>query len=882
MKNVDGKEYDFISVKESKKSRELNKWLFLFVSLWLVNYIAYPIWLLPESYNYRLLLFTLFLVYFLGNGWFLSKYIPNRIDLLESTKIDEDAIMKEESKEERGIEELYRYLVENKDKMDGGVFRKLKSDLKETLFKTFKEKSISSEFFKNYFLKIRELNNKITNISYRNSLFYILIIICLVVVLVQIYPMTLPITTRGDECYHFDRGARLYEHLASDFENATNLSFSNTIRILFGSVSFLIAFYYLKKVQRAHRFDRWIDRIKKKCFTNKKIERILAHKLFGITLFTVLLYAYFLIMVNSSLARDHPSMIVLVRFPPISAIIYFFEITLFGYSEFGVRLAQVIFSMLTAVFTFRLTLLYRDDCTAFLASVLILFFPIFFCYSHLAYLEPGSTFLAVISSFYFLKYTKNKQFRDLLFMSFFISCGVLYKRPNILMLFIILAFIIFSWIKSKEYSSKELKKFLGISYFILVPVAPWIIIGYEYVWRNYVFTPSNWTSPSIALSYLMSMPEQITYPLFILFLIGVAYGLLFKRDTLTTYSIIWFCVWYGFFTSDKWVGVPRLIIPYYPAVAIIVAQFIIDFISKLCAKKLLRMGIISIFPIYLILSSTILPSNISGVSPGYVTYIDLKSRYVPYDQALYYIKYNLSPENKLLITMGPNPFLFYKDKYNVLNEYDARVWADPSEQTILNLHSYCIKNNIDYVLFPTGECLVGYVNISLVNELSVMKDGPFMLLEAFVSGSNKMILSKVNKTYWEKSNIAVRGNISVSSTFDSRYEPKFAIDNNMSTRWASRSNLGEGAEIWLEINWIEPQKISKMILECFSTDTCPLSYKLQYYDHGEWRTILDRDNNIQISIIEEFSTIETNRIRLLCEGGKYGVSLWEFKLITDV
>jgi len=61
---------------------------------------------------------------------------------------------------EKGIEELYNYLVKNKDKMSKEEYNELKKDFGKSLFKLYSEKAISKEFFENYSKKLKELDKK--------------------------------------------------------------------------------------------------------------------------------------------------------------------------------------------------------------------------------------------------------------------------------------------------------------------------------------------------------------------------------------------------------------------------------------------------------------------------------------------------------------------------------------------------------------------------------------------------------------------------------------------------------------------------------------------------------------------------------------------------
>ena len=61
---------------------------------------------------------------------------------------------------EKGIEELYSYLIKNKDEISKEEYEELKKDFKNTLLKAYSEKSISKEFFEEYSQKIKELEEE--------------------------------------------------------------------------------------------------------------------------------------------------------------------------------------------------------------------------------------------------------------------------------------------------------------------------------------------------------------------------------------------------------------------------------------------------------------------------------------------------------------------------------------------------------------------------------------------------------------------------------------------------------------------------------------------------------------------------------------------------
>jgi hypothetical protein len=89
-------------------------------------------------------------------------------------------------------------------------------------------------------------------------------------------------------------------------------------------------------------------------------------------------------------------------------------------------------------------------------------------------------------------------------------------------------------------------------------------------------------------------------------------------------------------------------------------------------------------------------------------------------------------------------------------------------------------------------------------------------------------------------NISPEGSVSASSTQilqDFEHEAKYAIDGNMSTRWASA--LNEPPPQWLQINWTSPQEIVAVKV-CFET-AYARDYLIQAWDDKkhEWQTLIN-------------------------------------------
>jgi hypothetical protein len=121
-------------------------------------------------------------------------------------------------------------------------------------------------------------------------------------------------------------------------------------------------------------------------------------------------------------------------------------------------------------------------------------------------------------------------------------------------------------------------------------------------------------------------------------------------------------------------------------------------------------------------------------------------------------------------------------------------------------------------------------------------------------------------------NISPEGNATASSIFD--FEPKYAIDGDPATRWASRGGMPQ----WLEIQWDSPQPLTGVRIlfqEAFAED-----YVVQSWDGTQWNTQVDVKGNKQLERFHEFQQpVQTTKIRIyVTSAPAYDlVSIWEFK-----
>ena len=541
--------------------------------------------------------------------------------------------------------------------------------------------------------------------------------------LLRLYPMTLPITSLGDEHYHSYVSVPLINFLERNLPFPLPLF---TWALLLAAI--LTCMLGKRKVEAGREGRKLVKRGNK----------------FMVAIGLSLGYLYFYGLIRSGLLEQLGPTEHLFRFPPLGKGISFIFYSLFGVSEFTARLPQLLFSLLAGIYIYRLVKLFRSPATALLAASILLFLPIFFHFGSSAYLASGVIFFVISSSFYFLRYLQRDRFSDLILSSYLLSLGFLYKRVLLIMLFVFLAYLLIYEMKGwKNKAGQKLKLYAQVGWLTLVPIIPWLIIGYRYVERNWHPLFSHLTSWSTATAVLRQIPQAASYPFFILFLVGLAYSLWRKRDRLTIFLLIWISLYYLFITLDTHYFDIRLNLPLYPALVIIVAQLMGEPLSQLKNRKVFS-SLCFLFAGYLAIASTLV--NFSPLRPEYTVLTNIKVGYLPYDQVFLYVKEHLPRGSRILATTGTEPSHFYLSLLGIQDEF---VWyrenwvGSREEQTLDNLYDFCRENNFSYVVFPRGHWAEPWVRTELIEKLAREEDVRFRLIKTFRLGQNEIIMCRV-------------------------------------------------------------------------------------------------------------------------------------------
>ena len=384
-----------------------------------------------------------------------------------------------------------------------------------------------------------------------------------------------------------------------------------------------------------------------------------------------------------------------IRFPPLSRILYLISYFALGLSDTGPRIVQLIFYILGTFYLYRTILLFSKKEVALLGATIYLFSPMLFFHATLASTGSGTTFFVVLISYYFLKFLKEENNRDLLLCTYFIGLGFLYKRVILVMFIICFTYLIFSKIRNRDWSSLLHFKILLLS---LVPVIPWMKIGpgtYQTAWSHLI-------SMDGLATYYMMLQSQFSWIVFSIFVAAFVFTLFKKRDDLSLFFGVLFVTYYGFFTLKEAGSVHRYSLVLYPAIHVFLARFIFSISKKIRWKYSFKM-IYSVFTIYLIVICSI-PSVSSDLVK--YQYNDFEYQRYPFMQTTEWIKDN-TRDDELILSLFMLEYDFYLR--NVYLEKDAinldrfRTYGYGYLDYISSsqsLRKYCDSHNISYVMFP--------------------------------------------------------------------------------------------------------------------------------------------------------------------------------------
>ncbi len=545
-----------------------------------------------------------------------------------------------------------------------------------------------------------------------------LVIVCFSAVVLHIYPLFYRILIIGDETIHLQNGLLIYEYIDS--------SWHIFIQIIFWVLVVLFILIRKWKAICNLKSNRLINRFKGTTKSN------FPQYLF-VSLIIVFLVTYFLLLQNITY---YPS---LTRYPPASKLLYFFAYSAFGINQIFPRIIQLIFYLLCAIYLYRTINLFHEQETALLGATIYLFLPVVFAYAHLGELVSGTIFFVVAISFYFIRFIKDGDERDLLLAVYLIGIGFMYKKPIMLMFFVCFAFLAASILKKNTMLTLRHLKVLLLS---LIIIFPWMIISKYFTWRNYTFQLSNFTSfDGKVFTYIPLIQSNMSAFMFALFVLSVIYLLFFRRTVLTIYFALLFIVYYFIITSDVGSLSPRFSMFFYPSITVFLSLFISRAIKLTKWRHAFKLIYIAL-TVYLITICTVFPLNMQ-----FLRIMNKKLHYFPVEKAMKWVKDNVNHDENVL-ALRILPLKFYSYKYGIARDNIIEmVYGIEEVSTPERLSSFNKKHNISYIIFPySHEYINDNIRVGIFEHLKNNLDRGYIEVAKYNQDENIIYIYKLKES----------------------------------------------------------------------------------------------------------------------------------------
>lgn len=527
----------------------------------------------------------------------------------------------------------------------------------------------------------------------------------LIYFLLEIYPITMPVLPRSDEEHYLTSSLSYYLKISTLWERSLKVPW---MLCVWGLLLFCI-FITVRK-------SYW---------------RLFKRKRYFVTLVIAAGIVYYIYFARYSSLK---SFFYLFHYPLFSKFFYIVTYSLFGGYEFGPRIIQTVFGFLSGIYLYKLVLLYRSRIDAVFSFIIWLFMPACIFFGNLALLVNGISFFFISSFYYLLRFQNIRDHRDLFCGVFLLCAGVMYQQPVIFAWLIWSGYLLIQFISKNLSFHKDRYIFILPAWAVIVTVMPYLIITrFIYVpFEGYTFSIGELFSKSAYTEQVRLSLSGLSF-FHIVFLLAGLISTIKRRDMFSLFIFIWFIGYFSFQIVYPYTGVFRLLIPYFPVLAIWIG-------IGISATGIKRYGIVAVL-IYAILTSTIWA--VSPLSTDLMLYRKITSRYLPYPEAILYLKRNLY--NMRCLSPGhSSPEKFYSLRFRLpISSIDHTVWEKVVSQNGDNLYEYSKSHNIKFCLFPSGDWAKGFLNFSLRDKLVSGADKRFSLRETFSFGENKLYLLEV-------------------------------------------------------------------------------------------------------------------------------------------
>ncbi|MEW5693690.1 MAG: glycosyltransferase family 39 protein [Candidatus Hydrogenedentota bacterium] len=434
----------------------------------------------------------------------------------------------------------------------------------------------------------------------------------------------------------------------------------------------------------------------------KTLQYISPYKILFI-LYPMFLIYFFFLSYNQILDR-FGKVIWFHRYPPVGKTLFAISYSLFTIENWGGRLTQIIFNILSLYILYRLCdfLPFKNKISRLFTLSLFIFNPLFWNIIYLNHLEQGSVFFILIIIYFFLRWNENLDLQKdkylLLFWLFF--CTALFYKQLIIFLFpIIVLYYIFQ--RNVHFKKRAISFLKALS----VPLI--IFIPYFIFDKLYGISPAGilFSQVNSLFSPFITLFQTAVYSGFgltVLLVAGFIYSLLFIKNSYIKFLYI-FTIFYLLLINitNAWTFI-RHILPVYIPLAVFIAILLDNLYSY--SKKLTFIILIFVFCEMFYL-------NFLSSENELITFRTKEYYDVDYEDLSRYIKSHGLYNDKIYAPNACEPSHFYFYKHKIPTDNLIRIfWCKAENQNIINLYNFLKDSKIKYlvVLSPDKKRITRY------------------------------------------------------------------------------------------------------------------------------------------------------------------------------
>ena len=402
--------------------------------------------------------------------------------------------------------------------------------------------------------------------------------------------------------------------------------------------------------------------------------------------------------------RDH---LTISGYPPLGTLLYLILYFLFGIKKIFLAptIVQLAFYVLSGVFLYKTIYLFCKKETALLGAAIYMFSPLIFAYGAFGQLSSGTIFFIILVSYFFLKFIRDGENKDLILTLYFISIGCLYKRVVIIMFFVCCAYLIGQKLKQKDLRLINSIKILSLSFLSFMP---WYLVGTRGADDMTLSQISKFDSLYSAFSILSS---QLSWPVFLLIPASIIFIIIFRRDRLSMFFGLVFIAYYVLFSGVQQQLTHRYSMALYPTIAVFLAQFIYSAAHKIPWKHAFKLASFILIIYMAVLSVT--PRSATNLVT--FKYSDFEIQSFPFDDSVDWVL-NETGDEKILTVLKQSNRLTSTAKnipmgkfYHLPLGHIFTIWPnndyDLFRKKLMNILR---EHEISYIMFPVSNAEIAH------------------------------------------------------------------------------------------------------------------------------------------------------------------------------